>query len=301
MEDSTCSVCCEEFAEAGDHVPRLLPCSHTMCDKCMKEISKKTFLVCVECRKKHIIPTKAKTFPQNKYILNALKALGKEGGVSRNREEPRNFQMCPEPDHMRDLSLRCTTCRKDICQLCLIGSHQTHQIVDIMKENTDKLRERIDVLTKQSSLFKENLLATKEEVQRTRIKSLKDIKQKRAEIDKLFDDMMEKIEETILVEEDVDFSIAAVDEQLLKLKSVVQKIRSSGRVNAKEVEMVENAEKNMREKATSYKYFRYEISQDEEAPTKTVCGQLVEEEAHLPKLLVTSSFTTQGKIPSVVE
>ena len=34
--------------------------------------------------------------------------------------------------------------------------------------------------------------------------------------------MMEKLEETILVEEDVDFSIAAVDEQLLKLKSVVR-------------------------------------------------------------------------------
>ena len=79
MEDTTCSVCCEEFAETGDHVPRLLPCSHTMCNKCVKEISKKTFLVCVECRKKHTIPSKTKTFPQNKYILNALKALGKQG------------------------------------------------------------------------------------------------------------------------------------------------------------------------------------------------------------------------------
>ena len=111
---------------------------------------------------------------------------------------------------------------------------------------------------------------------------------------------MEKIEETILVEEDVDFSIAAVDEQLLKLKSVVQKIHSSGGVNDKEVEIVENAEKNMREKATSYKYFRYEIAQDEEVHARRVCGQLLEEEAHLPKLLVTSSFTTQGKIPTRV-
>ena len=300
MEDTTCSVCCEEFAETGDHVPRLLPCSHTMCNKCVKEISKKTFLVCVECRKKHTIPSKTKTFPQNKYILNALKALGKEGGIFRNREGPQNFQICSEPDHMRDLSLRCTTCRKDICQLCLIGSHQTHQVVDIMKENTDKLRERIDILNKQSSLYKEKLLAAKEEVQNTRIRSLEHIKQKRTEIDKLFEDMMEKLEETILVEEDVDFSIAAVDEQLLKLKSVVQKIHSSGRVNDKEVEIVENAEKNMREKATSYKYFRYEIPQDEEAQARRVCGQLLEEEAHLPKLLVTSSFTTQVKIPTRV-
>ena len=67
---------------------------------------------------------------------------------------------------MRDHSLRCTTCRKDICQLCLIGSHQTHQVVDIMKDNTDKLRERIDMLNKQSSLYKEKLLAAKEEVQK---------------------------------------------------------------------------------------------------------------------------------------
>ena len=226
--------------------------------------------------------------------MNALKALGKQGGIVRNREGPQNFQICPEPDHMRDLSLRCTTCRKDICQLCLIGSHQTHQVVDIMKENTDKLRERIDILNKQSSLYKEKLLAAKEEVRSTRIRSLEHIKQKRTEIDKLFEDMMEKIEETILVEEDVDFSIAAVDEQLLKLKSVIQKIHSSGRVNDKEVEIVENAEKHMREKATSYKYFRYEIAQDEEAHARRVCGQLLEE------LLVSSSFTTQGKIPTRV-
>ena len=64
----------------------------------------------------------------------------------------------------------------------------------------------------------------------------------------------------------------------------------------KEVEIVDNAEKNMREKATSYKYFRYEIPQDEEAHARRVCGQLLEEEAHLPKLLITLSFTTQGKI-----
>ena len=71
--------------------------------------------------------------------------------------------------------------------------------------------------------------------------------------------------------------------------------RQTGRVNDKEVEIVENAEKNMREKATSYKYFRYEIPQDEEAQARRVCGQLLEEEAHLPKLLVTSSFLHKVK------
>ena len=30
----TCQVCFEEFEETGDHVPRLLPCTYTLCETC---------------------------------------------------------------------------------------------------------------------------------------------------------------------------------------------------------------------------------------------------------------------------
>ena len=35
----TCQICLEDFEETGDHVPRILPCSHSLCEKCLKELS----------------------------------------------------------------------------------------------------------------------------------------------------------------------------------------------------------------------------------------------------------------------
>ena len=33
-----CQICFEDFEESGDHVPRLLPCTHTLCEKCLKQL-----------------------------------------------------------------------------------------------------------------------------------------------------------------------------------------------------------------------------------------------------------------------
>ena len=64
-----CVICLENYDEEGQHVPRLLPCSHTVCESCIKDLITNDTLVCPECRKKHRAENKEKSFPQNKYLL----------------------------------------------------------------------------------------------------------------------------------------------------------------------------------------------------------------------------------------
>ena len=65
-----CQICLEDFEETGDHVPRILPCTHSLCEKCLKHLVQGDIVECPECRKKHTVAdNEVKTFPQNKYIL----------------------------------------------------------------------------------------------------------------------------------------------------------------------------------------------------------------------------------------
>ena len=50
---TNCSVCFELYAENGDHVPRILPCFHTFCEKCIQQLFRGRLLTCPECRITH--------------------------------------------------------------------------------------------------------------------------------------------------------------------------------------------------------------------------------------------------------
>ncbi len=49
-----CSVCFNEY-DLSDHVPRILPCHHSLCDACIKRMVARTpgHLQCPECRHKY--------------------------------------------------------------------------------------------------------------------------------------------------------------------------------------------------------------------------------------------------------
>ena len=69
----SCVVCFEEFEEDGIHIPRLLPCTHTLCETCVKQLIRNQKLECPECRAKHDAKNEEKSFPQNKYLLVQIK------------------------------------------------------------------------------------------------------------------------------------------------------------------------------------------------------------------------------------
>ena len=62
----SCQICFEHFEEDGDHVPRIVPCHHTLCEKCVKGMIRENKIICPECRKEHEVKNQEKSFQQNK-------------------------------------------------------------------------------------------------------------------------------------------------------------------------------------------------------------------------------------------
>ena len=72
-DDTTnCPVCTEFYEECGDHLPLLLPCSHTLCHSCAVKLAKNGKLECPQDRHVHYGKGGDQMFPQNKYIMKNL-------------------------------------------------------------------------------------------------------------------------------------------------------------------------------------------------------------------------------------
>ena len=124
MEDLlSCFICTNEFEQSGDHVPRLLPCTHTLCEKCIKELIASGSLRCPFDKITHPAKQKEKSFSQN--ILNQIRRISMEEKqkISRRREE-----------HGKELSLFCKEpgCQTPICVTCLRCHHRKHDFVWIL-------------------------------------------------------------------------------------------------------------------------------------------------------------------------
>ena len=85
----SCQVCFEDFEEDGHHIPRLLPCTHTLCHTCVGQLIQENKIECPECREKHEAENKEKSFPQNKYILTQIKRKS-----SKEQSTAHEFQKC---------------------------------------------------------------------------------------------------------------------------------------------------------------------------------------------------------------
>ena len=94
------------------------------------------------------------------------------GGRGKNRRKPREFKQCPQ--HARDLSLYCknTSCAKDICQLCILESHKSHDVIDILQESARKVKKETRVNVTENEIqseirpiVMENTIQVKNEVQ----------------------------------------------------------------------------------------------------------------------------------------
>ena len=72
---TNCSVCFEPYKQWGDHVPRILPCFHTLCEMCIQDLLDRNQFDCPECKTTHPAEKGAKSFKLNKYVLSHLKTL----------------------------------------------------------------------------------------------------------------------------------------------------------------------------------------------------------------------------------
>ena len=228
--DKNCTIKCKKpgkqaalfvqsLTQAGEHLPRLLPCSHTTCERCAEGLMRKTLLVCVECRRRHKAPRGAKSFPQNRYILDLLKLL---------KNRPQNdrvlFAQCPE--HKRDCSLYCKDvgCNKSICQLCYIRNHKPHDAVDVAQEEKEHLELQIDLLTKEITQYRQKLLIVKNDIQENTAQSLKRLENKKKFLAKTMNRLIKQTRQQMMAaDKDINDNIVAVSQLKHSLESLKEK------------------------------------------------------------------------------
>ena len=130
----SCQVCFEDFEEDGAHVPRILPCSHTLCESCINQLIQNKKLECPECRTTHPAGNQrnGKRFPQNNDRLVLVRC---------RKEESDGNEKCKE--HGKELTVYCLkqSCRKPICISCLKTDHKGHDWTEIEEYQKEILME----------------------------------------------------------------------------------------------------------------------------------------------------------------
>ena len=141
----SCQVCFEYYGETGDHVPRLLPCTHTLCSKCIVQLIWKKRVDCPECRVKHVAANEERSFAQNKYILFNIR--NKKGSQTQGEDkfkEIDSMDKCEE--HNKDLSFFCKDvgCRRVICPSCMLKYHKWHDVIEVEDKEKEELLSKFD-------------------------------------------------------------------------------------------------------------------------------------------------------------
>ena len=182
-EFTSCPVCFEDYEEHGDHVPRLLPCSHTLCDKCVRKLKRGNRITCPQDRQTHKASLK---LPQNNYILNQIR-------VEKERR-------CGY--HGREINLFCRNeaCQQELCSLCMIENHKKHNVEDLISIKEAKLAEITKEIEKEKQMFKDykNKLKTiREEADGELSRALAEVNTKKEELSALLDERLSQIDNVI--------------------------------------------------------------------------------------------------------
>ena len=202
MDDlCTCAVCYNTY-DGDSHVPRLLPCSHTLCNQCVHRLREYTGPVfnrpsliarvrCPQCLEHHRFD-QHRDFPQNRYIIEYQLAKVKPERRDRAcQAEPdgRKFEECRE--HSRALSLFCKEekCEKAVCQMCLLHKHRNHSVVDIEDEENKSRAKFQDTC----DLIQANIQEKIHDLQDLKVKLHKELTDVKANMEKQRTDLFEQI------------------------------------------------------------------------------------------------------------
>ena len=266
----TCQVCFEDFTNKEEHLPRILPCSHTLCEKCLGQLIGGNKLCCPECRLEHTAENGVRSFPQNKYILDNL--------------QQKEFSLQIEPqckEHGKPLLLYCNElrCRKCICLTCLTNLHVGHRVTEIEDKNKLVLFSKIASQMDKLESSKKNLMATKEELDKNCEASIAAAKEKKEELIKLITDRMDALTQSILkqkseVRANIDEDNAAIAESIFVLESIGKNVMEMNKEKdvAKSFEIVENIEHNA-PKDIVKKYAKKQIKPED---VEELCGKLIQ-------------------------
>ena len=270
----SCQICLEDFEETGDFVPRILPCSHTLCEKCMKVLighsPKGDRLECPECRKKHAVVDNVRTFPQNKYLLATIhRKMSVETTKGIVEEKVAKCEV-----HGKELILYCKQigCGKVICQKCLTKFHCEHDVIDIEEKERLTLFCKVTSLTEKLESRKQTILLAEADIINLHTTCIRELEMQQEKILRMvgakFHALKEKVtEQSGKNKAEIDEDVRCHDRYLEILENI-KKNSSSNTAGRDDVvdamDTVDSIEKSFefifRDKSF-YKVFEYDPSQ----------------------------------------
>ena len=263
----SCVVCFEEFEEDGDHIPRLLPCTHTLCQTCVKQLIRNQKLECPECKTKHDVKNEEKSFPQNKYILIQIKRKS----VKRYEEKLiQGYDKCT--DHGKELSLFCQEldCQIPICQTCLTKYHKKHDVVELEEEIKKNVIVEVEQVRKNLKSKMRLISSVKEDVEKKTEESVNELKRKQEEINRKIDGMIKKAEETKKETNlHLDDELSAMNINIVLLENINQNLEGKDEMGYEEIAGIQETVKEIHENNMKHfsgtRNFRYpKISLDQQ-------------------------------------
>ena len=278
-EDMSCSVCFEPYTEIGEHIPRILPCYHTLCEKCIRQLILHKKLQCPECRANHEAKHGPTSFKQNKYILTNVRRetkIKEAVSLEKFKEESGRYssgdlKMMICEKHGKELSLYCkeVKCQLTICQKCLIKNHVGHDVVDLEEEREElykKVSEKASFLRKDLETAKGNFLSASVQFEKDVDTSLKRLEAQKEEFNLIFDKLEREIKDDIRnVNASIRNNLSTIDEHLILLSSLEENMNVvTCKETARNLENVNDIETKVNRyisKRRRYEYRKFEASE----------------------------------------
>ena len=306
MEVTNCPVCDVIYQTTGDRAPRLLPCSHTVCEACLKrKVIQRNQLDCPQCAETHSAPDGVESFSINRYILMFLDKVPEK--------EDREF--CGTHNKVKDLFCKEEGCQMPICGLCLKAQHKGHDFGDLeeaKKERCQALLEEVSFVETAIHANKRKLLSTQTEAQENYqncIDQINNDKKALTEIiDKIAEGFIQEIKDTdSRFDSDVNVALNRMNENLVGLQTVTR-AASRQEITHKEItewsSLIEDTRAQLKtclSKVKTYTCFHYLQENVKHAKfAKRIIGKLESEEkvCVLPKI---KSAAKRKKMPKKAE
>lgn len=133
-EQLSCPLCLNRFDD-----PKVLPCLHTFCRRCLEELMRRERATCLRCPTcKHEVPLSHDTgidcLPSNFFINNILDVVVSHDDDYDNGvldKHPARRRLCTSCDEGSEASSRCQDCNEYLCDNCV----RAHQRVRLTKDH----------------------------------------------------------------------------------------------------------------------------------------------------------------------
>ena len=286
-----CPVCSGNYRVEGDHVPRILPCFHTVCEGCIKsKLGKGTSLECPERGIEHSAQNGIKNIQENRYIISYINKMAEKQPAEKLEETDVGLKkQCKK--HGKEHILFCNEsgCQVPICLMCLKDNHKAHDFSDlheVAEERCAAILQDVQSMKKALQEKKEDLLAVQKMVAQNCKECSKEILGVKGDLireidsrgDSLVQDIKEQKEKTAA---SIIEAVAEIDKDLVMLRAL-EKTTSSDTVfqfEAEKLEELKDAKNKVNSRfseATRYTSFTYKtcVGKSKIKHLSILCGKL---------------------------